>query len=92
MWTALFVLLTGIALVEGYAIPAQAENSTVPDSHGWIGSETVKTRFGAFEFKNGYPTPAAAEGLLDQLKLNRAIEVYLTQMMPVSQIALREGL
>jgi hypothetical protein len=30
--------------------------------------------------------------LLDQLKLNRAIEVYLTQLMPVSEIGLREGL
>lgn len=67
-------------------------NETVPNSHGWIGTETVETKFGNFEFKNGYPTPAAAEALLDQLKLNRAIEVYLTQMMPVSEIALREGL
>jgi hypothetical protein len=49
------------------------------DPQGWISTETVKTRFGDFEFKNGYPTPAAAEGLLDQLKFNRAIEVYLTQ-------------
>ena len=35
---------------------------------GMDGLETVKTRFGDFEFKNGYPTPAAAEALLDQLK------------------------
>jgi hypothetical protein len=24
------------------------------DRHGWIGTEKVKTRFGTFEFKNGY--------------------------------------
>ena len=56
------------------------------DPHGWIGTETVKTRFGDFEFKNGYPTPAAADALLDQLKFNRAIEVYLTQMPAVAII------
>jgi hypothetical protein len=69
-----------------------AENETAANSHGWIGTETVETKFGNFEFKNGYPTPAAAEALLAQLKLNRAIEDYLTQMMPVSEIGLREGL
>jgi hypothetical protein len=29
------------------------------DQHGWIGTETVKTRFGDFEFRNGYPTAEA---------------------------------
>jgi hypothetical protein len=28
------------------------------DRHGWISTEKVKTRFGTFEFKNGYPTLA----------------------------------
>jgi hypothetical protein len=71
--------------------PAVAESETAPNPNGWIGTETVKIPFGNFDFKNGYPTPDAAAGLLDQLKFNRAIEVYLTQMMPVSEIALREG-
>ncbi len=35
--------------------------------HGWIGTETVKTRVGNFKFKNGYPTPEAANALLEQL-------------------------
>ena len=34
----------------------------------------------------------AATRLLDMQKLNRAIEVYTTQMMRVSEIALREGM
>ena len=52
----------------------------------------MKTRFGDFEFKDGYPVGDTAERLLELQKLNRAVEVYLTQMMPVSEIALREGL
>jgi hypothetical protein len=39
-----------------------------PDKHGWVSTETVKTRFGDFDFENGYPTPAAADALLDQLR------------------------
>ena len=67
-------------------------NAQGTEPHGWLGTETLKTRFGDFEFKNGYPVDDTAEKLLELQKLNRAIEVYLTQMMPVSEIALREGL
>ena len=70
----------------------QAQEPKSADPHGWIGTETVKTRFGNFEFKNGYPTPAAADALLDQLKFNRAIEVYLTQIPAVGIIAEHRGL
>jgi hypothetical protein len=69
---------------------AQAQD--ISDPHGWLNNETLKTPFGNFEFKNGYPAGDSGQRLLDQLKLNRAIEVYLTQMMPVSAIASREGL
>src|SRR5215475_12633911 len=63
-----------------------------PDPHGWINTETLKTRFGEFEFKDGYPVGDTADRLFEAQKINRAIEVYLTQMMPVSEIAMREGL
>jgi hypothetical protein len=33
------------------------------DPHSWIGTETVKTRYSNFEFKNGYPTAEAADKL-----------------------------
>ena len=69
----------------------QAQDTKPTDRHGWIGTETVKTRFGDFEFKNGYPTLAAADALLDQLKFNRAIEVYLTQLPAVAIIESRRG-
>ncbi|MEJ0009473.1 MAG: DUF1254 domain-containing protein [Alphaproteobacteria bacterium] len=62
------------------------------DRHNWIGTGTVKTRFGDFEFRNGYPTLPAAEALLGQLKLNRAIELYLTHMPAVSIMAEHRGL
>ncbi|HKE86355.1 MAG TPA: DUF1254 domain-containing protein [Vicinamibacterales bacterium] len=68
------------------------QTSSTTDRHGWVNSETVKTRFGNFEFKNGYPTRDAAEALLEQLTLNRAIEVYLTQMPAVAIIESRRGL
>src|SRR5215813_13884123 len=70
---------------------AQAQDKKEADPHGWLGTETVKTRFGDFEFKNGYPTPKAADALLDQLKFNRAVEVYLTQIPAVSIIESRRG-
>ena len=72
-------------------LSVESHNLKPLDRHGWIGTETVKTRFGDFEFKNGYPTPEAAEALLDQLKFNRAIEVYLTQIPAVAIIESRRG-
>jgi hypothetical protein len=38
------------------------QTSLTKDHHGWIHTETVKTRFGNFEFKNGYRTREAADG------------------------------
>ncbi|SAL80391.1 hypothetical protein AWB68_05846 [Caballeronia choica] len=64
----------------------------VKEPHGWLNNETLKTRSGNFEFRNGYPVGDTAERLLELRKFNRAVEVYLTQMMPVSEIALREGM
>lgn len=61
------------------------------DSHGWLCTETLRTPFGEFEFKNGYPTPASAQALLDQLKFNRAIEVYFTQLPALGVFESRRG-
>ena len=72
--------------------PQPEKKETDKDSHGWIGTETLKTRFGEFEFKNGYPTADAAEALLEQLKFNRAIDVYLTQIPSVGITAEHIGL
>ena len=62
------------------------------EPHEWLNTETLKTRSCDFEFKNGYPVGDTAQRLLNLQKFNRAVEVYLTQLMPVSEIALREGM
>jgi hypothetical protein len=62
------------------------------EPHGWLNTETLKTRSCDFEFKNGYPVGDTAQRLLNLQKFNRAVEVYLTQLMAVSEIALREGM
>jgi hypothetical protein len=35
------------------------------DPNGWLGTETLQTRFGDFQFKDGYPLGDAAQRLLD---------------------------
>jgi len=72
------------------ALTTEAQEPT--EKHGWLNNETLKTPFGDFAFKNGYPAGDSGQRLLEQLKLNRAIEVYLTQMMRVSEIATCEGM
>ena len=80
---------TTSATSEGLSV--ESKNLARVDRHGWIGTETVHTPFGNFKFKNGYPTPEAADALLNQLKFNRAVEVYLTQMPAVAIIESRRG-
>jgi hypothetical protein len=62
-----------------------------PDHHGWLGTETLHTRFGDFDFKGGYPTPDTATALLDQLTFNRAVDVYLTQLPAVAIYETQQG-
>jgi len=88
-------LVVGFLMPGEITVPAFAQGNTsaaTPDHHGWLGTETVRTRFGNFEFNGGYPTQSAAEALLDQLKFNRAIEVYLNQIPAVGVIEERRGL
>src|SRR5215468_11783497 len=87
MKTKLIIYSLGMALIVASAIAQEPA-----EKHGWLNNETLKTPFGDFEFKNGYPVGDTTQRLLDQLKLNRAVEVYLTQMMAVSAIATREGM
>src|SRR5262249_42563453 len=81
-WIAIFAGVSAIPL------PAQAQT----ELHGWLNNETLRTRYGDFEFKNGYPAGETGARLLETQKLNRAVEVYTTQMMRVSEIAAREGM
>jgi hypothetical protein len=61
-----------------------AKTERTNSSHGWIGTETVKSRLGNFKFKNSYPAGEAAQQLRDALTFNRAVEAYLVQMPAVS--------
>src|SRR5262245_53180484 len=85
----------GSSICRGIAMPqlqSQSQPQSATDAHGWINNETVRTRFGDFEFRNGYPTRESAEALHDQLKFNRAIEVYLTQIPAVAVMETRRGI
>ena len=62
-----------------------------PESHGWIGTETLSTRFGNFDFKNSYPAGDAAPRLREALVFNRAVEAFLTHMAPVSWLHVWRG-
>jgi hypothetical protein len=46
------------------------------EPHGWPNTETLKTRVGEFEFKNGYLTDNTAQRLRDLQTLNRATEIF----------------
>jgi hypothetical protein len=61
------------------------------DSHGWIGTETVRSRVGDFEFKNSYPAGDSAQRLRDTLAFNRAVEAYLVQLPGVSWYRVWKG-
>ena len=81
-------LLASAALAAALALPAVAQDAP----RGWLGTETLSTRFGDFAFENGYPAGDSIERLRELQFLTRAVEVYTNQMMPVSEIAAREGL
>ena len=85
------ILATTLVFICATASPLAA-SAQGAEPHGWLNTETLRTRSGDFEFKNGYPVGDTAQRLLDLQKFNRAVEVYLTQIMPVSEIALREGM
>ena len=81
-------LFTAVAVAVGSFSKAMPQD----EPHGWLGTETLKTPYGEFEFKDGYPAGDTAKRLLDLELRNRAIEVYLTNMMAVSQRAADEGI
>src|SRR5262245_51201651 len=84
-------LAMSVAVLAALAVvhpPALAQD----EPHGWVNNETLKTRYGDFEFRNGYPVGDSTARLLETQRLNRAIEVYTTQLMRVSEIAVREGM
>jgi hypothetical protein len=84
--------LPDIEWVETSAAAAGDLKTPVADPHGFIGTETVQTRFGEFEFRGGYPTPAATDRLYDLHTFQRAVEAYLAHIPAVSLDHMRKGL
>lgn len=78
-----------VVIASSVAATAQAQDH---DQKGWLNNETLRTLYGDFEFKNGYPVGDAAQRLIDLELRNRAIEVYLTNMMAVSERAQDQAL
>ena len=68
-----------------------AATTNAVETHGWIDTETVKTRLGGYEFKGGYPTDESARKLAEQLVYNRAVEAFLSQMPVVSWYHVWQG-
>src|SRR5690349_23950364 len=44
-------------------VDSTTAKKTTDNPYGWLGTETLKTRLGDFEFKNGYPTADAIKKL-----------------------------
>jgi hypothetical protein len=61
-------------------------------SHDWIGTDTVETRFGDFEFKNGYPTADVTDRLYELRTFDRAVEAYLHFVTVMSMFYMQKGL
>ena len=80
-----------IALMELHCTHTNAPAPTT-DHHGWIGTETVKTRFGDFEFQNGYPSAEATDKLYELRTFNRAVESYLHFVTIMSMFYMQKGL
>jgi len=87
-------VLVAAAILVAYPPPpwthANAQAQTA--QHGWIGTETVDTRYGRFEFKNGYPTAEATEKLYEFRTFNRAVESYLHFVTLMSMFYMQKGL
>src|SRR5262245_29673378 len=95
--TFVFATAVGLATFGSSSSSSSQPGNSAPgiaagtDHHGWLGTETIKTRVGDFEFNVRYPTPESAQGLHEQLKFNRAVEIYLDQLPAVSIIETRKG-
>src|SRR5262245_31420570 len=82
---------SGNARRERGEITVPNKTSKSSDWYGWIVTGTVRTRLGAFKFKNGYPAGDATRQLKDALLFNRAVEAYLVQMPAVSWYRVWKG-
>jgi len=57
----------------------------------YIENRTIETRFGSFDFKQGFPTPKTAEDLFEFRTFYRAVEVFTQNTFGVSMYAMRKA-
>jgi hypothetical protein len=69
----------------------KVQTQKLAEAHGWLGTETLETRLGDFEFRNSYPAGDATHQLREALVFNRAVEAYLVQMHGVSWYRVWKG-
>ncbi len=79
-------------LMAAHATALAQQSSRSSPLPKFIGTETVKSRLGDFDFKNGYPSPEAATKLLEFRTLYRAVEVFQTHIPALSMYQFRVGL
>ena len=96
MKTSKFMTLamTGL-MVSSLAATAWAQSPkmkmTTPIPPDITTPETVETRLGTLNFKNGMPDQATMDKLWDNLDFSRAVSVYLNALPAVNMYAVRKG-
>ena len=67
--TTVFAIVTRFAVIGFLTVLVHGQEGSAnrigvgSDVHGWLGTETLKTRFGDFEFAGGYPAVWASSTL-----------------------------
>jgi hypothetical protein len=78
-------ILIGFAFVQS----AIAQPSDIPPS--LVTPDTIETRIGTLEFKDGTPSVATAEKVYDTLDFTRALNVFNNSFRGASAYAIRQG-
>ncbi len=88
-----FISLPAAALVSAIlALPQTAAAQTTPATPpALITPDKVETRIGTLEFKDGAPTAATVEKVLDSLDYVRGVDAFMNSFSGASAYAIRKG-
>jgi hypothetical protein len=78
----------GLALLAAAAARAEVPESTITSLSA---PDSVETRIGTLEFKDGVPSPETAQAVYDTLDFTRALDVYNNSFRGASAYAIRKG-
>lgn len=87
--TVIFTLII-LGMVMCQAQTAQMKMAT-PIPKSVIIPDTVDTRIGQLHFNDGFPSTETSDLLIDYLKFNRAVDIFLDEMSASSMYAMRKG-